>query len=143
MNDLMNMTDDNKFELDFASATPSYSSLVPNNQEEKVAFFNAINSPTKRLKEMINLEVEVKHIYAEQITFIDKETGECTPGVRIVFISPDGTSYQASSKGVFSSVSKMLKIMGEPKNWKSPVKIKPREISKGADQNVLVFDIVA
>lgn len=142
MNDLMKTTDDGKFELNFASTQTSYSSLVPKNDTERVAFFNAVNSPTKRLKEMVNLEVEVQHIYAETIEFIDKETGERVPGVRIVFISPKGESYQASSKGVFSSVSKMLKIFGEPSTWKKPIKIKPREISKGADENVLVFDII-
>lgn len=135
-------TDDNRYLLDFGSAKQSYSSLVPKTQEEKVSFFNAINSPTKRLKEMVNLEVEVKNIYAETIDFIDKETGESVPGVRIVLISPDGTSYQASSKGVFSSVSKLIQILGEPKTWKNPVKIRPKEVSKGADRNVLVFDLV-
>lgn len=142
-NELMNMTDDNNYELDFASAKKSYCSWNPKTQEEKVAFFNAVNSPSKRLKEMINMEVQISHIYAETIDFIDKESGEVTPGVRMVFISPDGTSYQASSKGVFSSVSKLLKIFGQPATWKKPVTIRPKEVSRGADRNVLVFDIVA
>lgn len=136
-------TDDNRYLFDFGSAKQTYSSLVPKTHEEMVNFFNAVNSPTKRLKEMVNLEVEVKNIYAETIDFIDRETGESVPGVRIVLIAPDGTSYQASSKGVFSSVSKLLQIFGEPKRWKNPVKIRPKEVSKGTDRNVLVFDIVA
>lgn len=142
MNELMAKTDDGRYQLDFNSAQSTYSSLEPKTQEEKVAFFNAVNSPDKRLKEMVNLEVEVSHIYAETIDFIDKETGEATPGVRIVLISPDGVAYQASSKGVYSSVAKLLKIMGAPSTWKKPVKIRPKEISKGADRNVLVFDLV-
>lgn len=142
MNEMMTLTEDGKYILDFSSAQASYCSLVPKTQEEKVNFFNAVNSPTKRLKEMVNLEVEVKDIYAETINFTDKETGEIVPGVRIVLISPSGESYQASSKGIFSSVSKLLKIMGEPNTWKKPVKIRPKEVSKGADRNVLIFDLV-
>lgn len=142
MNEMMTLTDDGKYSLDFSSAKASYCSLVPKTQEEKINFFNAVNSPTKRLKEMVNLEIEVKDIYAEIINFTNTETSEIVPGVRIVLISPTGESYQTSSKGIFSSLSKLLKIMGEPNTWKKPVKIRPKEVSKGADSNVLIFDLV-
>lgn len=135
-------TEDGMYELNFASAQRTYCSCVPATEKERVTFFNAINNPTKHLKEMINLEIEVKDIYAETIEFVNRDTGEATPGVRMVLIASDGTSYQASAKGVFSAISKLLKIMGEPSSWKKPVKIRPKEISKGPDRNVLTFDLV-
>lgn len=135
-------TDDGLYELNFESAQRSYCSFEPKTTAEKIAFFNAVNSPEDRLKKMVNMVIEVKHIYAETIDFVNKETGEATPGVRIVLIDKDGKGYQASSKGVFSSVAKLLKIMGHPATWEKPVKIKPREITKSDSQNVLVFDLV-
>lgn len=141
MNELMTRTDDGAMTINFASAITAYSSFKPKSDAERVAFFNAVNSPSKRLKEMVNTEVEVEHIYAEQVEFV-QEDGTIEPGVRIVFISPDGTSYQASSKGVFSSVQKLMQIVGEPSTWKKSIKIRPREVSKGANKNVLVFDLV-
>ncbi len=121
------------------NSVKAYSSLQPKTEAEKVAFFNMVNAPTDRLKSAVNMTLEIKDIYAEQCEFVNQETGDVTPGVRIVFITTDGKSYQSASKGVFTSTQKLLAIMGEPSNWKKPVKIIPYEISKGANRNVLVF----
>lgn len=140
-NELM-LTDDNKFIMNLTKAVTSYCSFQPKTVEEKAKFFNMVNSPEKRLKEMVNLEIALKDIYAEQCEFIDKENGDVTPGVRIVFIDDKGVAYQAASKGIFSSTQKLLSIMGEPKTWKAPVKIRVKEISKGPERNVLIFELV-
>lgn len=121
------------------NSVKAYSSLQPKTEAEKVAFFNMVNAPTDRLKAAVNMTLELKDIYAEQCEFVNQETGDVTPGVRIVFITADGKSYQSASKGVFTSTQKLLSIMGEPSTWKKPVKIIPYEISKGANRNVLVF----
>lgn len=141
MNELMKVTDEGQL-FDVSSARETYSSLAPKTQEERISYFNSINSPQKRLKECINMDVEIQHVYAETINFIDQETGESTPGVRMVLISPDGTSYQASSKGVYSSLEKLFRVMGTPDQWKKPVKIRPKEVVKGPNRNVLVFELV-
>lgn len=136
------LTDDGRYELNFESAQKTYCSLIPTTEEEKIILFNAINSPDKALLECVNLEIEIRDIYAETIEFINRDTGEPTPGIRIVLISSDGTAYQTCSKGVFSAISKLLKIMGEPRTWKAPIKIRPKSIKKAADYNLLTFDIV-
>lgn len=142
MNELMNVADEGNFLLDFSSKRNSFCTFNPTTQEEKIDFYNQVNTPQKRLKEMINMEITLKHVYAETITFIDTETGEGTPGVRMVFIDDKGVSYQAASKGVYSCTQKLFQIFGMPSEWKKPVKIRPREISKGPNSNVLVFEIV-
>lgn len=142
MNDLMNVADEGNFLLDFSSKRNSFCTFTPTNQEEKIDFYNQVNTPQKRLKEMINMEINLKHVYAETIMFIDQETGEGTPGVRMVFIDDKGVSYQAASKGVYSCTQKLFQIFGMPSEWKKPVKIRPKEISKGPNSNVLVFEIV-
>lgn len=142
MNELMKMADEGNFLMDLTNPRSTWSSLTPKTHEEMVKFFNHVNTPDKRLKEMVNMELEISHVYAEMIDFIDRETGESRPGVRMVFISPDGMAYQAASKGVYSCTQKLFQIFGTPDTWKKPVKIRPKEISKAADRNVLVFEIV-
>lgn len=142
MNELMKVADEGNFELDFTSRKNSFCSFTPATEADKIDFFNQVNMPQKRLKEMVNMEINLKHVYAETITFIDKETGEGVPGVRMVFIDDKGVSYQAASRGVYTCTQKLFQIFGMPDTWKKPVKIRPKEISKAADRNVLVFEIV-
>lgn len=141
MENALQITDERNMLMDMTSAQASYSSFVPQTMEEKATFFNAVNSPAKRMKEMINTTIKVKHVYAETVNFINQETGETTPGVRIVFIDDKGVSYQAASKGIFSSVKKLFTIYGTPDKWDKPLGIKIKEVSKGANRNVLVFEI--
>lgn len=137
----MMLTDDNSLEISLKNAVQSYCSFTPQTREDKVRFFNSVNSPQKRLRECVNMEIHLKDIYAERCEFINRESNEVTPGVRIVFIDADGVSYQAASKGVFTSTQKLLQIMGEPATWEEPVTVVPKQISKGVNQNVLVFEI--
>lgn len=141
MENVLQVTDERNMLMDMTSAQASYSSFVPQTMEEKATFFNAVNSPAKRMKEMINTVIKVKHVYAETVDFINQETGETAPGIRIVFIDDKGVSYQAASKGIFSSVKKLFSIYGTPDTWEKPLSIKIKEISKGVNRNVLVFEI--
>lgn len=124
------------------SSHQQYSSWVPMTKEEKVAFYNAINSPSESLKDFINMELEIKHVYAETCTYISKETGEPMPGVRIVLLSPDGKSYNTSSQGVFNCLSKIFAIFGQPATWTEPVKVRVKQLSKEANKNVLLLEMV-
>lgn len=126
-----------------SGSTPklTYSSWQPKTMEEKKAYFNAINAPTGRLKECVNMELPVRHIFAETVNFVDQATGEVSDGVRMVFILEDGRSYQAASKGIFNAVSKLFAVVGEPSTWAEPVTIRVREIGRGVNSNVLTFDL--
>lgn len=127
--------------VDRSSATMSYCSVKATTNEEKVALFNAINNPEKRLKEMVNVPIALKDVYCERVTFIDKGTGEAQPGVRMVLIAEDGTAYQAASKGVFSSLDKLFKVFGYPNTWDKPISIIPKVIDRGTNRQVLVFSL--
>lgn len=133
-------TDEQGFLMDLTSATVSYSSFLPQTQEEKISFYNAINNPQKRLKDCVNMEISIQHIYCERCTFVS-EDGEITEGVRTVLIDKDGNGYQAASRGIFNCIRKLFAIMGEPKNWTEPVTIIPRLVNKAKDRSVLVFDL--
>lgn len=141
MNELAIQNDNGCFML-AGSGMHSYCSLVPKNEEQQINLFNSINSPQKKLKDMINLEISVRHVFAEECEYIDKETGESMPGVRIVLIDENGESYSTSSRGIFNGLSKLFALFGTPEHWKKAVKLKIRQVSVATDKNVLVFDIV-
>lgn len=134
--------DANGIEYELTAVSSSYCSMVANTPEEKVAFYNAINSPNNRLKDCVNIEIAVKDVYAERCTAVDAKTGEATPMVRMVLIDDAGVSYGCCAKGTFSALQKLFSLFGTPDKWENPIIIKPKLISKAANQNILTFDLV-
>lgn len=111
-------------------AQVSYCSMSAETNEEKLKLFKAINDTDKRLSDVVNTVIMLKDIYAEQVNFVDEETGEITPGVRIVLVDDKGTSYGCASQGVFNAISKLISIFGEP-TWEPALPVKVKEIKKG------------
>lgn len=111
-------------------AQVSYCSMSAETEEEKLKLFKAINDTDKRLSDMVNTTIMLKDIYAEQVNFVDEETGEITPGVRIVLVDDKGVSYGCASQGVFNAISKLISIFGEP-TWETPLPVKVKEIKRG------------
>lgn len=107
-----------------------YCSVIAKTQEEKIALFNAQNNPDHRLADMINIPLEITDVYAEVVDCVNKETGEVTKCPRIVLIDKDMVSYQAVSKGIFNSVSKLIAVFGNP-HWDTPIVVVPTQITKG------------
>lgn len=124
------------------SSHQQYSSWLPQTMEEKKAFYNAINSPSAPLKNFINMELNIRHVYAETCTYVSKDTGELTPGVRIVLLDGEGNSYNTSSQGVFNCLSKIFAIFGQPNTWTEPVRVRVKQLSKEANKNVLLLEMV-
>lgn len=63
---------------DLTTATQSFCSMVANTDKEKAALFKVMNNPEGRLKDMINMDIEVKDVYCEAVQCVNKETGELT-----------------------------------------------------------------
>ena len=71
------MEDNNSFIHDLtAPAEACYCSVTANTPAEKIALYNATNAPTDRLKAMINKPINVKDVFVEVVTCINKDTGE-------------------------------------------------------------------
>lgn len=137
MNELMDRPDT---QVLFETRKTQYCSFAPKTQEERAAFFNLVNSPTERLKTCVNMEIKVRHVYAETCEFVS-EDGEVTPGVRIILIDEKGKGYCAASRGIYNAVQKLFAIMGTPDTWTKPVTIIPRVIDRGTNNQVLTFDL--
>lgn len=136
------MDEDEKFIMDLTSERKvQFCSMTPKNEDEEIVLYNAMNAPEKRVGDCINMTIEVKHIYCEVVTCVNRESGEESVCPRIVLIDKDGVGYQAVSMGIYSAVKKLMTIKGNPATWKKPVKIKVTQVTKG-DRKLLTLNMV-
>lgn len=124
---------------DLTTATQSFCSMVANTDKEKAALFKVMNNPEGRLKDMINMDIEVKDVYCEAVQCVNKETGELTTAPRIVLIDKDNKGYQCVSVGIYSALKKLFLIYGQP-TWKTPITLTIKSINKG-DRSILTFEV--
>lgn len=136
------MDEDERFIMDLtAERKTQFCSMIPKNEDEEIVLFNAMNNPEKRIGDCINMTINVKHVFCEVVTCVNRETGETNMCPRIVLIDTDGVGYQAVSLGVFSALKKIFAIKGSPTTWKKPVKLQVVQITKG-DRKLLTFNMV-
>ena len=119
----------------------SFFSMQVTTQAEKIALFNAINSPDDRLADHINESIEMAHMIIEMVDLVSEKTGEIEACPRIIIIDSKGKSYAAVSVGVFSALKKIVAIFGEPKTWDKPIKVKVKQVTK-AERKMLTLEIV-
>ena len=93
----------------------------------KAKIFNALNSPEKKVAEMIGEEITIKDIAAHVVDIVDDETGEYTQCLRVVLIDENGVGYEAVSGGIANAVQRILSIFGQPNTWEAPIKVKVRQ----------------
>lgn len=136
------MAEDERFIMDLTvERKTQFCSMIPKNEDEEIVLFNAMNNPEKRIGDCINMTINVKHVFCEVVTCVNRETGETNMCPRIVLIDTDGAGYQAVSLGVFSALKKIFAIKGSPTTWKKPVKLQVVQITKG-DRKLLTFNMV-
>jgi hypothetical protein len=138
--------DDNNGEgkliADLTRRKAAYCSFKPATAEDSKMLFNATNTPEKRLKEMINEVIYLKHVFVEEVPLVSEETGVEQICPRIVFIDEEGKSYSAVSLGVFSALKKLFGSFGTPDKWTEPLAIKVKQIDKGNNRNILTLQVV-
>jgi len=122
-----------------AKRVTAYSSIKAVTIEEKKAFFNAVNSTQKRIGDCINETIQIKDVYVEVVTCVNRETGEATDCPRTVLVDKDGVSYQAVSLGIFNGLKKIFQIFGMPNTWEKPLPLKVKQLTKG-DRKILTFE---
>lgn len=135
------MEEDERFIMDLtAERKVQYCSMIPKSEDEEIILFNAMNNPEKRVGDCINMTINVKHVYCEVVTCVNRETGESNLCPRVVLIDDKGVGYAAVSMGVFSALKKIFTIKGDPSTWKKPVKLQVQQITKG-DRKLLTFNM--
>ena len=133
-NELMTTNNDNILGGLDGSFTAAYCSLIGNDPKTKAMVMHVAQNPDGRINEMLNQEIAVKDIYAEVATLA---SGEKVP--RVILITPEGKSYQATSYGVLHSLEKMFSIFGKP-TYEEPVVVIPKK-TKSKNGDVIFLDV--
>ena len=115
------------------NSTTAYCSLKAATMREKAMLYNAMANPTHRLGDYINVTIFVRDVYVELIELSDELTGEVTMAPRIVLIDTGNETFQAVSKGIYNSLSRLIQTFGEP-TWEGGLPLKVKQVSLGKNQ---------
>lgn len=112
----------------------------PGNKEVAKTVYNAMNNPTHKLGDFVNKKIVVQNYLIEIAEIADEDTGVLATVPRTVLISPDGTSYVATSKGIFNSVRNAVNALGNAP-WGDGVEfeVKQQKVGRG---NMLTLAMV-
>lgn len=112
----------------------------PGDKEQAKIVYNAMNNPTHNLRDFVNKSIKVENVLIEINDILNDETGEVDRVPRTVLISPDGTSYRATSRGVFNSIKNAYLAFGEAP-WEGGIDFEVKQISVGRGQ-MLTLEMV-
>lgn len=120
------------------------SSFKMDSMEDKLKVLKATNTPDHRIKDFVNMEITIKDIYIETVNVLQEEKDDNGNDVyqtcpRTIIVDDKGESYVAVSFGVFSSVKRIVELLGNPHEWDKPIKFKVKQITKG-DRSILTFE---
>ena len=119
----------------------SFCSFDTTTAEGKKKVFRATSKADCTIKEFVNKPIKVVDVFARPVHLTDEETGEVRDGVTVVFFDTEGTSYAATSAGIYNATKALLDAFGHPSTWDGPITIIPKE-QKVAKGNMLTFDII-
>ena len=112
----------------------------PGNKEQAKVIFNAMNNPTHNLRDFVNKKILVENVLIEIADILSEDTGEIDRVPRTVLIAPDGTSYRATSKGVFTSIKNAYMALGEAP-WAGGIEFEVKQKAVGRGQ-MLTLEMV-
>ena len=108
----MSTTNDKMLDFNaFNRETNQFVSFRAEDMKSKVRLFNAMNQPKYKVSDMINKKIKLKDVILMNVT-MEGEDGEQDTGIRSVLIDADGNAYNATSNGIFSSLTNLYMIFG-------------------------------
>lgn len=95
----------------FNRETNQFVSFRAEDMKSKIRLFNAMNQPKYKVSDMINKKIKLKDVILMNVT-MEGDDGEQDTGIRSVLIDADGNAYNATSNGIFSSLTNLYMIFG-------------------------------
>jgi hypothetical protein len=112
MENAMSTTNDKMLDFNvFNRETNQFVSFRAEDMKSKVRLFNAMNQPKYKVSDMINKKIKLKDVILMNV-IMEGEDGEQDTGIRSVLIDADGNAYNATSNGIFSSLTNLYMIFG-------------------------------
>lgn len=119
-----------------------YCSKKAENEKEKKALFNALESCDALLNDCVGQEIEIQDIYVEEKEVVDDETGELKTKFRTIIFDKSGQTYATGSYGIFNVMKKIIQIYGLPETWETPIKVKVAKRPIGNGKQSLTLTLV-
>lgn len=95
-------------------------------REGKIKTLQA-NQDNVPLSDFIGKTIKLANVIMQKVDMVDDQTGQMTEGIRCVLIDDKGKAYSATSKGIVNALHQIMSIMGEPKQWDSPLPVEVQE----------------
>lgn len=102
-----------------------FSSFSPDDMAGKVKLYNAINSPDQRLKDIVNMPINIKDVIVRKVSLSEKverantdendDAGDfrgSREGFRVIILDTEGKSYTATSTGIYNSICTLRNVFG-------------------------------
>ncbi len=99
-----------------------YSSIKGTDAESNMKILKAV-SKSSPLDEHLGETLNIRDIIIQPVS-LQKNNGDVDIAARITLIDVDGTAYHATSKGLMTSITNVITIIGEPDTWKKPLAAK-------------------
>ena len=118
-------TQDGKFKKNMKYQ--AFSSRHPETQEEKIELYKVLNEDNNDkvipMKNVLDKEITIEHVFINPYTSFDEETGKNTHGVTTT-IQSDDVYYVTSSKSVYYTLRNLFSTFGNPtdENYQ-PIKV--------------------
>lgn len=110
-------------------------------RESKIAIYNALNESGERLQDQVNKKLKIKDLAAFPVEIVSDD-GEIVNAMRMIFIDEDGTQYASVATGVYSSLQKIIGIVG-PAPWEPALTITPVMQKTRRGFNTMVLRLLA
>lgn len=102
------------------SVQGSFCSFVAETDEQKASLYKAMTSPDRKMADFINQKINAVDVFVEQVEITDEESGEIAVLPRVVIFDQDGTTYSATSRGIFNALKRLFLVYGMP-HWEKPI----------------------
>ena len=102
--------------------------------EGKIGLFNAVQGDSVKSGDVINTEVEIVHVVAYAVRFVDKD-GQIVDGIRTVLVLKDGRSVAFVSETLYRSVHWLAYSFGKPP-WPAGLKVAIRQKETGSGNRI-------
>lgn len=123
----------------------NYSSIKAATKQDKIWLFNLLegeSSDIKGMKEHVGEAFTIQNVITNSYDSIDEDTGEITQGVLTYLMDENNNAYVTSSKSVYFTVVRLMRIFGKPDSPDyDPVKVMITS-EKGKNGNMIKLQMV-
>jgi len=109
--------------------------------EAKQLVMKCLGKSDATLKELVNVELPVRHWFLHEVALVNEATGEEIPSLRLVLLLADGRMVSTTSAVVGKAWGTLVKLYGDGP-WEPPVRVTVKSIKgRGPNSYLAIADV--